>query len=346
MVSKSTKRGRRKLVLLAAALTLVGVGSVTNPAPAEAAEYPVGCWTTARGGSQANHRLWCWTGTNNNIYDNASDMAVMAQRILAGNGFYSGLIDGQYGNISANATRSFQASRGLVVDGLIGGETWVSLMYTAITDCGILNHPGYQTFGYQISGENCGVHLQQYADYIYTVRAYNNNGSSPHDPAVNDFVLATLNGPTSLPTVTGTAAPATDLGGSDMDALVATATELGLTVDRATEVVDSQDQPVVEDHTFSASDGISYYRTLTWADQASVDEYFEHLTAYPGEYAYIPVETSAGRSYVRDLGDGTWQGFAYDASLERLTNVQVDATDFPGGAVDEAIGEIAEELLS
>ena len=45
------------------------------------------------------------------------------QQALAANGIHPGRIDGVYGPNTATAVASFQASRGLVVDGMVGEQT-------------------------------------------------------------------------------------------------------------------------------------------------------------------------------------------------------------------------------
>lgn len=50
-----------------------------------------------------------------------------AQARLASAGFYSGTIDGKFGAGTAKSVRSFQAAKGLKVDGKIGPNTWAAL---------------------------------------------------------------------------------------------------------------------------------------------------------------------------------------------------------------------------
>ena len=57
-----------------------------------------------------------------------------AQLLLAAAGFYPGSYDGIYGPKTASATQSFQKSRGLAVDGIIGPKTWPVLLGTMSPD--------------------------------------------------------------------------------------------------------------------------------------------------------------------------------------------------------------------
>ncbi|WP_171164290.1 helix-turn-helix domain-containing protein [Streptomyces sp. I05A-00742] len=50
-----------------------------------------------------------------------------AQCLLRHHGFDPGLIDGSYGERSKEAARNFQKAKGLVVDGIVGPDTWGEL---------------------------------------------------------------------------------------------------------------------------------------------------------------------------------------------------------------------------
>lgn len=49
------------------------------------------------------------------------------QRLLAGQGFYKGRIDGKAGPLTRKAVRDFQTSRRLQPDGVVGPKTWKAL---------------------------------------------------------------------------------------------------------------------------------------------------------------------------------------------------------------------------
>jgi uncharacterized protein YkwD len=62
------------------------------------------------------------------LQEGSSGEAVeVLQRALQRAGFDPGPVDGEFGPMTAAAVRSFQAARGLVVDGIVGPQTWSAL---------------------------------------------------------------------------------------------------------------------------------------------------------------------------------------------------------------------------
>ena len=59
-----------------------------------------------------------------------------AQTYLKQRGYYKLSIDGKFGNGTYNAARNFQAAKGLCVDGIIGPQTWTSLIKNTKGTCG------------------------------------------------------------------------------------------------------------------------------------------------------------------------------------------------------------------
>lgn len=49
------------------------------------------------------------------------------QQILAGQGYSVGPIDGIFGTLTVTAVKAFQASKGLIPDGIVGPLTWDAL---------------------------------------------------------------------------------------------------------------------------------------------------------------------------------------------------------------------------
>ena len=58
-----------------------------------------------------------------------SSTDVMAvQYLLRNRGFYQSKIDGEFGDVTENAVKKFQRAKGLKVDGVVGPQTWPSLL--------------------------------------------------------------------------------------------------------------------------------------------------------------------------------------------------------------------------
>jgi N-acetyl-anhydromuramyl-L-alanine amidase AmpD len=55
------------------------------------------------------------------------DLVRYLQGVLTKTKFYSAAIDGFFGNVTAQAVKAFQANKGLVVDGVVGPQTWAAI---------------------------------------------------------------------------------------------------------------------------------------------------------------------------------------------------------------------------
>ena len=55
------------------------------------------------------------------------DAVIELQRLLQGQGFYNGKLDGDFGTGTANAVISFQKAHGLTADGVVGNVSWTKL---------------------------------------------------------------------------------------------------------------------------------------------------------------------------------------------------------------------------
>lgn len=62
-----------------------------------------------------------------------NDKVKEAQKLLKDNGYYTGVLDGDYGDMTVNAVKSFQKAKGLSVDGWIGPVTCQKLNSTVKT---------------------------------------------------------------------------------------------------------------------------------------------------------------------------------------------------------------------
>lgn len=122
------------------AAVVIAASMVMVAAPVLAA-----CNDPAQGSSWANN---CPNSKNG---DNRSNMATEAQRVLKGNGFYGGSIDGIIGSITDGAIRNYQASKGLTADGIIGSNTWSKMWSLETQYCSFgvpydyLRVPGYES---------------------------------------------------------------------------------------------------------------------------------------------------------------------------------------------------------
>jgi peptidoglycan hydrolase-like protein with peptidoglycan-binding domain len=90
----------------------------------------------------------CWVGRYLQIthpYTKGEDVEDV-QQALAQQGFDPGPIDGYYGPLTEAAVRSFQQSKGLAVDGIVGPNTTKALLGSWVTDCdGKPSPPGWES---------------------------------------------------------------------------------------------------------------------------------------------------------------------------------------------------------
>jgi murein L,D-transpeptidase YcbB/YkuD len=56
------------------------------------------------------------------------EAVVALQSILTALDYYTGELDGSFGNLSDKAVRAFQKDNGLTVDGIVGSATWEKLL--------------------------------------------------------------------------------------------------------------------------------------------------------------------------------------------------------------------------
>lgn len=61
------------------------------------------------------------------VESNSGPAVANLQRLLKTNGFSTGTIDGVFGPLTKSAVKSFQKSRKLVPDGIVGIKTWSAL---------------------------------------------------------------------------------------------------------------------------------------------------------------------------------------------------------------------------
>lgn len=59
--------------------------------------------------------------------EDSGPLVSQLQTDLANVGLFAGVVDGHYGTDTAAAVRSLQAQHGLVVDGIVGPQTWLAL---------------------------------------------------------------------------------------------------------------------------------------------------------------------------------------------------------------------------
>jgi peptidoglycan hydrolase-like protein with peptidoglycan-binding domain len=62
-------------------------------------------------------------------YGSSGPEVTRLQKLLKSKGLYKGPIDGKFGPITRGAVRAYQKQHGLVVDGVVGQQTWGSLLF-------------------------------------------------------------------------------------------------------------------------------------------------------------------------------------------------------------------------
>ena len=294
------------------------------------------------------NKSWCWTGINDPPYDNRSDFAVMAQRILKVDGWYSGAIDGQFGTVSRTAVINYQTNRGTPADGLIGGDTWYYLVYTSISTCPNIPQPGHSNYGYRIGSETCGRYLQQNAGHRWYVRTFNNSGTSVHE---DNFINPSVNGPTSRPGVTGTAAQgltsdAVALSSAEASEYIHLADDLNLEVTRASEIpFEVGEGAVMEDVAFADPvSGATAVRSEAPSTQQDAESLFDHLRTYPAEFGYTELTIDGNFAMTRVLEDGSVNTVMYDAEAGSVATISIDPAG-PGEDVPDWLVESSTKLL-
>ncbi|MGW2964505.1 peptidoglycan-binding domain-containing protein [Streptomyces sp. NPDC001220] len=125
---------KRGLTASVAALVLAGAAAVAAAAPAPARTPPAASAPfRAAGASAREDPAFC--GFDNRLTPPtiregaAGDTVREAQCLLQLWGFYVGPrgVDGAFGPLTTSAAKSFQTSRGLAADGIIGPNTWTRL---------------------------------------------------------------------------------------------------------------------------------------------------------------------------------------------------------------------------
>lgn len=180
-------RGRRRLGVLIVMAAFALASAVISASPAVAVLYPGGCMATGTVQQTVLYQNWCWAGSDDAAYDRYGDYTVGVQRIVSGKGFNPNGIDGDFGPGTAGAVSSYQSSRGLGADGVVGGQTWNKMLATDISYCSFGNQ-GYPYNGVRIGVEACGQYLQRgtYTGTFWVLRF--TNGA---------FIQMTTNGPSA-----------------------------------------------------------------------------------------------------------------------------------------------------
>jgi hypothetical protein len=125
-VRQPVRKWIARLAILATAAGLL-VGTATTQAEANAFT-PSGCRQYAYG-FYAEWRFNCTLGENGSSYINFAAYVQGTQIILAGFGYYTIGIDGDFGPGTYTGVRLFQNLENLTSDGIVGKNTWTALYY-------------------------------------------------------------------------------------------------------------------------------------------------------------------------------------------------------------------------
>jgi peptidoglycan hydrolase-like protein with peptidoglycan-binding domain len=125
----SARRARTKRTIIGSALLAVAVGvgvALTSTASAQPATS-VAELSLGSPSSEAN--LPAWPVLSQNRVPNAVSVVKSLQYLLNTHGAHL-VVDGFFGSQTDAAVRAFQGSHELVVDGVVGGQTWSRLIVT------------------------------------------------------------------------------------------------------------------------------------------------------------------------------------------------------------------------
>jgi peptidoglycan hydrolase-like protein with peptidoglycan-binding domain len=154
-------------VIARSAVLLIAAGLLVGNAATEAQAntfYPSGCRQHAYG----LYPEWvhnCWLGENGDRYIDFAAYVQGMQIILAGHGFYTISIDGDFGPATYVAVRLFQERIARIAsDGIVGRNTWRALM-TELTFIGYNPVPGGPYYIYASPGV-IGTNRWQLGDYV------------------------------------------------------------------------------------------------------------------------------------------------------------------------------------
>ena len=99
-----------------------------NGTPSQQLQTPTQPSGNVTPGSPNPLRSYSPNQTTNLYYGSRGQTVTDVQTFLSQQGFYNGPIDGIYGPGTRNAVISYQRSRNLVADGIIGPRTWGTML--------------------------------------------------------------------------------------------------------------------------------------------------------------------------------------------------------------------------